>query len=165
MEPKNNTAKYVAGIVLIAIVIIVVSLLGNKQSSPTIKNTPTTPITTASENQRATTATDITTQSVVEVDYTDQGFVPASVTIKQGEAIKFVNKTSDQMWVGSAMHPSHIIYSGTALKDHCPDTLGTAFDQCQTGNEFSFTFDKIGSWGYHNHVVAGKYGKIVVVAK
>ena len=82
-----------------------------------------------------------TVAAVVEVDYTASGFTPAEVTIKKGEMVKFVNRTEDPMGVASAPHPVHTDYPG--------------FDQGKSSasgmNEYSFTFDKVGTWGYHNH--------------
>jgi hypothetical protein len=69
------------------------------------------------------------------------------------------------MWVASANHPSHTAYNGTSLREHCPDTANSAFDECSAtaaGTSWSFTFDKTGSWGFHNHVNASEYGKVIV---
>jgi len=100
-----------------------------------------------------------------EVIYTDAGFSPSTLTVRAGDTVTFKNQSSSQMWVGSAMHPSHIIYSDTMLQEHCPDTTNTAFDQCQgggPGTSWSFTFQKTGTWGYHNHLNARYFGKITV---
>lgn len=99
------------------------------------------------------------------VTYTDQGFSPASVTVPLGATITFVNQSSKSMWVASAMHPAHTAYSGTSLSQHCPDTSGTAFDECAAGapgTSYSFTFAKMGTWRYHDHLDASKFGSVVV---
>jgi len=97
------------------------------------------------------------------VTYTSSGFLPGTVTIKVGETVQFVNKSSGtEMWVASDSHPSHTVYSGTTKDSHCPDTAGTAFDQCTPGNTYSFTFQKIGTWGYHNHFLSDDKGTIIV---
>ncbi len=100
-----------------------------------------------------------------EVLYADAGFSPQNLTIKAGDTVTWKNQSSGQLWVGSAMHPTHTAYSGTTLQQHCPDTANTAFDECQAvqnGGSWSFTFTKTGSWGYHNHSNASKFGKITV---
>ncbi len=77
----------------------------------------------------------------------------------------FVNQSSGGMWVASAMHPSHALYSGTTLSEHCPDTANASFDQCRSvasGNSFSFTFEKAGAWRYHNHVNPAQFGSVTV---
>lgn len=82
------------------------------------------------------------------IAYSENGFSPASVTVKLGAKVKFVNQGTASMWVASAMHPTHQIY---------PE-----FDQKTTGNEYTFEFTKAGSWNYHNHVNPGHYGKVIV---
>src|SRR3989344_5007515 len=81
--------------------------------------------------------------------------VPSAMTVT------WVNETGGTMWVASAMHPTHMVYDGTSREVHCPGTI--AFDQCASGNRYSFTFDKVGTWNYHDHVNAGKFGSVVVV--
>lgn len=101
------------------------------------------------------------------VTYTDAGYSPAEVTIPLGGTVTFVNQSSKNMWVASAMHPDHVVYSGTKLSEHCPDTAGTAFDQCRgdtPGSSYSFTFTKVGEWRYHDHIDATKFGKVIVTA-
>jgi len=98
----------------------------------------------------------------IVVFYSDEGFSPKNVTIRQGRKVVFVNKGSLDMWVGSAMHPTHEVYDGTSLNDHCPNEDSSAFDQCEVGLEYSFTFDQVGEWGYHNHSHASHFGKVIV---
>ena len=96
------------------------------------------------------------------VTYTADGFTPKEITIKVGETIKFINTSGQAMWVGVDEHPTHTQYDGTTLKEHCPDTLGAVFDQCKRGDEYSFTFKKIGKWDYHNHSKADMSGIVIV---
>lgn len=99
------------------------------------------------------------------VKYTDAGYSPADVTIKKGQAVTWVNESSKNMWVASAIHPSHAVYEGTDLDEHCPDADNSSFDQCKgepTGTNWSFTFNKVGVWRYHDHLDASKFGKVTV---
>ena len=69
------------------------------------------------------------------------------------------------MWVASDPHPTHQGYSGTTVDKHCPDTTGTAFDECTAvpqGGVYTFVFKKVGSWGYHNHANHDAKGTVVV---
>lgn len=104
----------------------------------------------------------ITLGAAVTVTYTDAGFSPASVSVKQGQSITFVNKSSNKMWVASDPHPTHEGYSGTTKDQHCPDTAGTAFDECSFATTYTFTFGKAGSWGYHNHAAHDHVGTVIV---
>jgi plastocyanin len=98
------------------------------------------------------------------VTYNGSGFSPNEVTIKKGGTVTWVNSSGGEMWVASAQHPTHTIYDGTSLSQHCVDGQSDTFDQCagETGN-YSFTFDKAGTWGYHNHLNASVFGKVIVV--
>ena len=73
-----------------------------------------------------------------------------------------MNQSGGGMWVASDPHPTHEGYSGTTRDQHCPDTTGTAFDQCSAGASYSFVFQKIGNWGYHNHTNPISKGLIIV---
>ncbi|MDO8517825.1 MAG: hypothetical protein Q7S26_00840 [bacterium] len=104
-------------------------------------------------------------QPSTNVTYTDSGFSPSTVTIAQGGMVTFANQSGGQMWVASGLHPTHTGYSGTSRTQHCPDTAETSFDQCTAvpaGQSYSFTFQKTGTWPYHNHFNSGDFGTIVV---
>ena len=105
------------------------------------------------------------TGKTYEVMYTDSGYSPKEITIKVGDTVTWKNQSSRGDWVGSAMHPTHVVYSGTSLDEHCPDIKNTSFDECksdQPGNSWSFTFNKKGKWYYHNHVNAHDFGSVIV---
>ena len=99
----------------------------------------------------------------VTVAYDGSSFSPASVTIKKGDSVAF-NSTTGDMWVASAPHPAHTGYDGTSKNEHCAAGFAGAapFDQCKEGASFTFTFNKAGSWGYHNHSNPGAFGTVVV---
>lgn len=85
------------------------------------------------------------------VTYTNDGFSPAELKVKAGTEVTFVNQSDAKMWIASATHPTHTLY---------PE-----FDEkasVSKGGSYSFTFNKIGTHPYHNHVLLGKYGKIIV---
>ncbi len=85
------------------------------------------------------------------VAYTDSGFSPASVTVKVGTTVTFVNNSAKQMWVASAVHPTHQLLPG--------------FDQLKSVGKdgtYEYTFEKVGTWKYHNHVGPSDTGSVVV---
>jgi len=103
----------------------------------------------------------------VTVTYTDQGFSPKEIAVSLGTTVNFVNRSSDKMWVASAVHPTHTAYSGTSLSQHCPDTASSAFDECagdEPGKTYSFTFNKEGTWKYHDHINSKMFGSVTVTA-
>ncbi|MDO8482298.1 MAG: plastocyanin/azurin family copper-binding protein [bacterium] len=170
MEPKNESTKYIVGIVIIALVIIGVSLMGrNKKLSDTKSAAPEKEVAgqisdTTTTDSKDTKITSITPEGkTTEVNYTSaNGFTPDTLSIKVGDTVKFVNKSPERMWVGSDIHPTHMNYDGTSLKQHCGTTPSPSFDQCASGSEYSFTFTKAGSWNYHNHPRATMKGVVVV---
>ncbi len=96
------------------------------------------------------------------VTYTDQGFQPSQVSISTGDTVRWVDEASNDMWVASDEHPRHTNYAGTSRSEHCAGETNTAFDQCSRGDTYSFTFEKEGTWDYHNHVAASDGGTVVV---
>ncbi len=96
------------------------------------------------------------------VTYTDQGFRPSQATINEGETVRWVDEASGGMWVASDEHPTHTNYAGTSLREHCNGGGNNAFDQCGRGNTYTFTFNQVGTWSYHNHVAPGDGGTVVV---
>lgn len=99
----------------------------------------------------------------VTVTLTESGFSPETVTVNVGDTVRFVNNSSRNMWVGADEHPSHTQYDGTSRKEHCATM--TSFDQCvgtAQGTSWEFTFDKAGTFDYHNHVEASDTGTVVV---
>lgn len=160
---------------LLAIVVIIGGILyylNNSAGEPDFlsQQGTSTPVTMGTEatstpatGGSTTTGTGLNASvQTVTVTYTDQGFSPTTITIKRGSKVRFVNATSESMWVASDQHPTHTAYSGTSRTEHCPDTAGTAFDQCAAGNSFTFTFNKVGSWKYHNHSESDEGGTIIV---
>lgn len=129
---------------------------------------PSTEVSPTEESGVQTTDMEMSDDSsMTVVTLTDTGFSPESVTIAQGQTVRFVNSSSRGMWVGSDDHPTHTEYDGTSTREHCADGIATngTFDQCTagpTGTYWEYTFDKSGTFGYHNHVGASHSGTIIV---
>lgn len=95
------------------------------------------------------------------VTYSASGFSPGAVTVRVGGTVTWTNSGSGQMWVASAQHPIHSAYDDTTLQEHC-GAGSSSFDQCANGASFNFTFDKAGTWRYHNHSQASHFGTVIV---
>ena len=89
--------------------------------------------------------------SMATVHYTNTGFEPKTLTVPVGTMVEFVNDSDIEMWVASNPHPQH-------------DILPTfdEFDGVKKGEVYTYTFDKKGTWPYHDHINAAKEGVIVV---
>ncbi len=95
------------------------------------------------------------------VTYTQNGFTPQDITVEQCDTVTWESE-GPRMWVASDRHPTHTDYDGTTTNQHCDGTSSSTFDACEPTPSYSFTFDKTGEWGYHNHVRAAHGGTVVV---
>lgn len=139
----NNKILLTAGTVLVIGALAGWFVLGGGGvKAPT--STPTTQTTTS-----APTAP-VSGEKVV-VSYTDTGFSPQTLTVKQGATVTFVNNSSRQMWVASGEHPTHQLLPG--------------FDELTSvrrGSTYDYTFVKVGTWPFHNHTNPSDTGTIIV---
>ena len=99
------------------------------------------------------------------VVYTDDGYSPAVLKIKKGTTVFFKNESSEPMWTASDIHPTHKAYPGSDIKKCGTEEESKIFDACDgimPSEAWSFTFNEIGQWRYHNHLNAGHAGTIIV---
>ncbi len=99
--------------------------------------------------------------ATVVVSYSANGYSPATVTVKKGQAVMFVNNEDTETWPASAIHPTHGVYP----EKTGADCLGSAFDSCRglkKGESWEFTFNHVGTWRYHDHLHARHTGSVVV---
>lgn len=85
------------------------------------------------------------------IHMTDEGFEPERVEIEAGDTVIFENKDIEGHWPASDDHPMH---------DEYPD-----FDpkeEIEAGEEWSFTFEEPGDWGFHDHMNPLSAGEVVV---
>ncbi len=104
-------------------------------------------------------------QPSLVVSYTDEGYSPKELKIKKGETVMFKNRSSQPMWTASAIHPTHTVYPGTSIQQCANPQDGSMFDSClgtSIGENWTFQFDELGSWGYHNHLRPSHWGKVIV---
>lgn len=113
--------------------------------TPTPSDTPT-PSQTPTPTPTATPAA-----KTVTVNITSSGFSPNSVTINKGDTVKFVNTDTTTHWPASDPHPTHTDYPGF-----------DANKALTNGASYSFTFAKVGTWGYHDHLKPTLHGTVIV---
>ena len=91
--------------------------------------------------------------------YTDDGFMPATLTVKAGAKVTFLNESSFQVWPASNNHPTHRLYPTTG------GCVGSTFDACKgvkPDGFWSFVFSIPGAWKYHDHLSPARTGSVVV---
>lgn len=75
------------------------------------------------------------------VTFTGSAFEPKEITIKKGDTVQWLNISAQSTWPASAIHPTHQVYPGF-----------DALRGISTGETYSFTFDRVGSWRFHDHL-------------
>lgn len=91
------------------------------------------------------------TSSMMEVMMTASGFTPASITVPVGATVVFRNADTTPHWVASEPHPIHTGLPGFDAGRDIP-----------AGGTYSFTFTKIGTFTYHDHLKPNVKGTVVV---
>ena len=143
-------------ILLIAGGVFIYTMSNSSNSSQTNKLTDTdtdTYTNTNLNNEQATSSSSNQTQSnKVTVTYDGSSFSPKVVTIKKGDSVIFINQSDKSMSVASNPHPTHTDYPG--------------FDQYKSAEKgmasYTFVFEKVGTWGYHNHLNPSVTGTVKV---
>jgi plastocyanin len=85
------------------------------------------------------------------VTLTPDGYEPAEFTITKGTTVTFVTELDKPHWPASNLHPTHEIYA--------------AFDPLRpvpSDEAWSFTFDQVGTWNFHDHIRAYYTGTVYV---
>jgi len=91
-------------------------------------------------------------ENSVVVHVTDEGFEPKSVEVEAGTTVVFENVGGEAHWPASDDHPMHDDYPGFDPEKPVPP-----------GEEWSFTFDRPGKWGFHDHMNPYMKGEVHVL--
>jgi plastocyanin len=124
--------------------------------TPPVFEVPTTP---------TPTTTETTPTSEVIIKITTDGFEPEEVEITKGTKVTWVNEQSNPSWPASAVHPTHEVYPGSSIKKCGTPEQDKIFDACRglnQGESWSFIFNEVGEWYYHDYLNPSLKGKIVV---
>lgn len=93
---------------------------------------------------------EIPTGAVV-ITLSKDGFSPDEISIKVGETVAFRSIAGDLYWPASNLHPSHLLYP-----EFDPQ------EPVQPNEVWSFTFENVGEWKYHDHLAPYFTGVITV---
>lgn len=99
------------------------------------------------------------------VEITSSGFSPKTLTINSGDKVTWINKGSTNSWPASSNHPTHTVYPGSSISKCSGSERGNIFDACsslKTEGSYSFTFNEVGTWNYHDHLISSKQGTVIV---
>lgn len=84
----------------------------------------------------------------VAIAYSDGGFSPKTMTIQKGTVVVFTNVGGRDMWIMSGVDADNM-------------TL-PAFNQKKVGTSYSFAFNEVGTYEYHNEAYPTHTGTIIV---
>lgn len=134
------------------IIIVILAVVGALVATVLALNNSTQPDTNSSVQTRQDDTDNSSQQSDgVVISFDGTGFSPANVMIQRGESVTFHNDSDTEVWPASDDHPTH-----TKLPE---------FDSqrsLEKGESYSYTFEKVGEWAYHDHIFPGYSGVIVV---
>ncbi len=98
------------------------------------------------------------------ITYKDGRYEPDIVHISAGRRVLWINE-SDFFWPAANLHPTHKQYPGSnIIKCRAKDRV-LIFDACDNLGPkagYSFIFNQIGEWKYHDHIDPRAVGTIVV---
>jgi plastocyanin len=88
---------------------------------------------------------------VWQIDYDGSQFAPKTLNIKVGDYVIFKNTGTTSFWPASDPHPTHTGYSGF-----------DAGKAVAVGGKYQFQFEKVGTWGFHDHLNPSAVGTVIV---
>lgn len=140
--------KQIIASILISIIILIGAIFfistRQKTASPssqvTVTPTPTSIVDIVKELKK----------NEVNISFTDKGFVPQTVTIKSGMAIRWKNESGETASVNSDDHPANRKFPELNL------------GRFAKNESLTHTFSKPGTYTYHNHLTPTQKGTIIV---
>jgi plastocyanin len=188
VESKGASQKFYILIAVVGVVVVGgillsgdgsgLNIFGNGQSGAVVTQQGQTESQQETETETGANedqGTQITTTETVDVEViapaehtvemTSSGFSPNAITISKGDTVTFVNADGGSYWPASAIHPTHTVYPGSNINKCATDERSKIFDACENikqGESWSFTFNEVGEWNYHDHNNPSRTGTIVV---
>ena len=156
------------------VALLLVAVFGAVYLFSSFRENPITAGKIISDLEENSPAIEVNINNVIEI--TSSGFSPSTLTISKGDTVTFINKDTEEHWPASATHPIHTDYRGGSYDEPgsyqgslaCRSegvTKTGAFDACHglaAGESWSFTFNEVGSWKYHDHIKLESFGTIIV---
>lgn len=84
-----------------------------------------------------------------QVTITDKGFIPATILVKKGTQVTFLSQDNKSHQIASDPHPLHTGLPG--------------FIQEKASSSFSYTFNKTGTFTYHDEINPLKFHGTIIV--
>ncbi len=134
--------------IVVLIIVIVLAAAGGVWALTKKSSSPTTSTTTPTASSSTNTASPA--QSANTITYTDNGFSPATLTVKAGTTVTIKNASSSVLQFDSNPHPVHT--------DDPELNVGVI----APGQSKTVTVTTTGTHGYHNHNNTSDTGTLIV---
>lgn len=85
---------------------------------------------------------------------TEDGYSPEDITISKGTTLTFKTTRNSPYWPASNLHPTHEIYP-----EFDPQ------EPIEAAKTWSYRFDKVGTWHFHDHLAPYYTGSITVLGR
>ena len=89
---------------------------------------------------------------VAQITVTAQGFVPQTILVKKGSTLKWTNRDNKPHQIASDPHPTHTLLPIMGKGKLMP-----------AGSSFTLTFDRTGTFTYHDEQNPLKFKGVVIV--
>lgn len=100
-------------------------------------------------------ASSVSAHGDLSIHVSERGFEPSELIIEKGETVTFENvSTKTDYWPASDIHPTHNIYPEFDPKR-----------PVKAGETWEFTFNKVGTWKFHDHLFPQFTGQIKVLGE
>ncbi len=106
--------------------------------------------TTTTNSKSSDSSSTPSTGKETVITYSDGGYSPSKITVHSGDKVIIKNASSHGMQFDSDPHPVHT------------NNPELNVGEVDGGEQMSFTVDKKGTYGYHNHLNPAQTGSIVV---
>lgn len=136
-------------VVLVVMAIIAISAIIGMGKDDTKSDSSTN---TNSSNSQTSSSSNSTDEEVAAtISYDGTTFSPSTSTVKAGQTVKISNDSSDaELDFSSDPHPTHT------------DNPDLNVGSIEPGQSKTFSTNKTGTWGFHNHRDPSQHGELVV---
>lgn len=147
-EGNKVVGVIVAVVVVLAIAALIAFIFMNQKTSAPQPNNESDATNIEAETPTGE-PTDGTPDSAT-ITFTDDGFLPSTLTVKAGTEVTVKNDSSRSVQFSSDNHPTHTKQSELNLA------------VLEPGESATFTPTQTGAWGFHDHLNASETGTLTV---
>ena len=112
------------------------------------------PVQASGESLELSSTSDAPPGGALTIAYRAGSFLPKRLEAPAGQTVTFVNESDAPMWPASNIHPTHEILPGFDAKS-----------PIEPGESWTFVFEEVGFWRYHNHLSPSESGIVVATGE